>query len=72
MGLDPEGDGLFLTAVVYRDMGLYYDAADALDGLEAANDMSADMYLLKGEILSEMGHAEEARAAFDKADAMMR
>lgn len=72
MGLDPHGDGLFLTAVVYRDLGLYYDASDALDGLEAGNDMSADMYLLKGEILTALGHAEAARAAFDKADAMMR
>ena len=24
-------DGLFLTVVAYRDMGLFYDAADALD-----------------------------------------
>jgi predicted RNA polymerase sigma factor len=34
--------------------------------------MSADMYMLKGEILNTLGHEAEARAAFDKADALMR
>ncbi|MGD8280806.1 MAG: hypothetical protein PVF69_06595, partial [Gemmatimonadota bacterium] len=29
-GLDPERDGLFLTVVAYRDMGLFYAARDAL------------------------------------------
>lgn len=72
MGLDPMADGLFLTAVVFRDLELYYDAADALQQLEKAGDMSADLYLLKGEILNVLGHEEEARKAFDKADALMR
>lgn len=72
MGLDPMGDGLFLTAVVFRDLELYYDAARALDAVEKAGDMSADLYLLKGEILNVLGHEEEARKAFDKADALMR
>lgn len=72
MGLDPMGDGLFLTAVVFRDLELYYDAARALEGVEKAGDMSADLYLLKGEIMNTLGHEEEARKAFDKADALMR
>jgi hypothetical protein len=72
MGLDPMGDGLFLTAVIFRDLELYYDAASALENLEATGDMSADLYLLKGEILNVLGREEEARKAFDKADAMMR
>ncbi|MHB1191755.1 MAG: hypothetical protein ACYC6F_01815 [Longimicrobiales bacterium] len=72
MGLDPMGDGIFLTAVIFRDLGLYYDADVALRDLEKAGDMSADLYLLKGEILNVLGHEEEARKAFDKADAMMR
>jgi hypothetical protein len=72
MGLDPMGDGLFLTAVILRDLELYYDAAEALEGVEKAGDMSADLYLLKGEILNVLGHEEEARKAFDKADALMR
>lgn len=48
MGLDPRGDGRLLSVVVFTDLGLYYDAADAL------------------------GHLDEARAAFDRADALLR
>ena len=72
MGLDPMGDGLFLTAVIFRDLGLFYEADQALKNLEKIGEMSADLYLLKGEILNVLGHEEEARKAFDKADAMMR
>jgi hypothetical protein len=72
MGLDPMGDGLFLTAVIFRDLGLFYDADLALKNLEKTGELSADLYLLKGEILNVLGHEEEARKAFDKADAMMR
>ncbi len=68
MGLDPEGDGLFLTAMILRDMNLFYDAAAAIDKVEASGDMSADLYLLKGEILNQLGRGEEATAAFDEAD----
>ena len=35
-GLDPAGDGLFLTVVAYRDMELFYDARDALEGSGSA------------------------------------
>jgi hypothetical protein len=72
MGLDPMGDGLFLTAVIFRDLGLFYDASSALTSVEAGGEMSADLYMLKGEILNVLGHEEEARKAFDKADSMMR
>jgi hypothetical protein len=72
-GLDPAGDGLFLTAVAYRDLGLFYEARNALDGIEqGGSPLSADLYMLKGEILSELGHEEAARAAFDRAGSRMR
>lgn len=57
---------------MFRDLGLYYDAGDAIVDIEGQGDMSADMYMLKGEILNTLGHEAEARAAFDKADALMR
>ena len=71
-GLDPMTDGLFLTVVAYSDMGLFYDAREALESVERQASLSADLYLLKGEILTELGHEEAARAAFDKADELMR
>ncbi|MBT8487234.1 MAG: tetratricopeptide repeat protein [Gemmatimonadetes bacterium] len=71
-GLDPRGDGLFLTVVAYRDLGLFYDAYRALEEVEREAMLSAELYLLKGEILAELGHEAEARAAFDKADELMR
>jgi len=70
-GLDPATDGLFLTVVAYRDMGLYYDARDALEAVERDASLSWELYRLKGEILAELGHEEEARAAFDRADELM-
>ncbi len=69
-GLDPRGDGLFLTVVAYRDMGLFYDARQAMEEVEAAGPLSWELYKLKGEILAELGHEVEARAAFDTADAL--
>ena len=71
-GLDPMTDGLFLTVVAYRDLELFYDARDALESVEREASLSADLYLLKGEILSELGHEAAARKAFDKADELMR
>lgn len=69
-GLDPRGDGLFLTVVAYRDMGLFYEARDALAQVEAGGPLSWELYKLKGEILAELGHEEDAREAFDRADAL--
>ncbi|GMR11890.1 MAG: hypothetical protein BMS9Abin29_0075 [Gemmatimonadota bacterium] len=72
-GLDPLTDGLFLTAVIYRDADLLYEAEDALSELEAGGaPLSASIYLLRGEILDALGHIDQARMAFDKADEIMR
>jgi hypothetical protein len=71
-GLDPTGDGLFLTVVAYRDMRLFYEAREALDRVEAQAGLSWELYRLKGDILAELGHESEARAAFDRADELMR
>jgi hypothetical protein len=70
-GLDPRGDGLLLTVVAYRDLGLFYEARRALDEVEAGGPLGWELYRLKGEILAELGHEEEARAAFDRADALV-
>jgi hypothetical protein len=69
-GLDPRGDGLLLTLVAYRDMELFYEAERALGEVEAGGPLSWELYRLKGEILAEIGREEEARAAFDRADAL--
>jgi hypothetical protein len=69
-GLDPRGDGLLLTVVAFREMGLFYEAREALADVETAGPLSWELYKLKGEILAELGHEEEARAAFDRADAL--
>lgn len=70
-GLDPAGDGAFMAAVLFRNAGLYYAAEGALSYLERSGaPMSADAYLMKGEILATLGKLEGARAAFDRADAM--
>lgn len=71
-GLDPHAEGLFLTVVAYRDMELFYDARDALTQVEREAELSPDMYMLMGEILTELGHEESARDAFDRADELMR
>jgi tetratricopeptide (TPR) repeat protein len=71
-GLDPRTDGLFLTVVAYRDMGLYYEAGEALDAVERDGPLGWELYRLKGEILAELGREAEAREAFDKADELMR
>ncbi len=70
-GFDPASDGLFLTATVYTDLKLYYDARAALEAVEKQGAMNADAYMLKGEVLNELGHADQARKAFDQADRMM-
>jgi hypothetical protein len=73
MGLDPKGDGQLLAVVVFTDMGLYYDAADAIGRMETSGDrLSWDLYLLKGQVLDALGRLDEARAAFDRADALLR
>lgn len=72
-GLDPATDGLFLTAVIYRDSELLYDAAEAIQSLDASGArLSPSVYLLLGEILDALGDATGAATAFDKADEMLR
>jgi len=46
---------------VLRDLELFYDADQAIDDLEGQGDMSADLYMLKGEILNTLGRETEAR-----------
>lgn len=70
LGLDPWGDGALLTVTVFADFGLYYEAAAALEALEAGGSMSAELYLLKGEVLDALGDLDGARTAFDRADRM--
>ncbi len=71
-GLDPKTDGLFLTVVAYRDTGLFYEARQALEAVESEGGLTWELYKLKGEILAELGHEAEARAAFDRADELRR
>jgi len=70
-GVDPEGDGLFLVAMLSADLGLFHDALAALEKLtaatsEAGRDPSVD--LLHALVLERLGRVEEARAAFDRAE----
>jgi hypothetical protein len=70
-GLDPEGDGAFMAAVIYREAGLYYDAAHSLEFLEEIGQpLGVNAFLLKGEIMDALGDLEAAREAFDQADRM--
>ncbi len=71
VGLDPEGDGAFMAAVIYREAGLYYDAAMALGFLEdAGQPLGVEALLLKGEVMDALGDLEAAQEAFDEADRM--
>lgn len=68
-GVDPSADGLFVTALWYRDTGLYYEAHRALTGLAAAGGTGRTVYLLHGEVLDRIGDLEAASRAFRAADA---
>lgn len=64
-GLDPETDGLFLTALAYRDAGLYYDARRALDKLAATGaGLGVDYHQLRGEVLDHLGELQAAAVEF--------
>jgi hypothetical protein len=68
-GIDPLGDGLFLTALAYRDAGLMYDASRMLDRLENGGAASGrEFYLLRGEVLDALGDLDGAAKAFASAD----
>ena len=70
-GLDPSGAGALMAAAVFREVGLFYDASATLAGIDEG-ELSADVFLLKGEILDALGDLEGAGAAFDRADRLMR
>jgi len=72
LGFDTGDDGRLLAAVVLADLGLYYDAARALDAIEEAGPLGPDVLMLKGEVLDELGRVEEAQEAFDRADRALR
>lgn len=69
-GVDPAGDGLFLTALWYRDADLAYEAERALARL-AANGAGAGrtFHLLHGAVLDRIGDLDRAADAFRAADA---
>lgn len=68
-GVDPFGDGLFLTALAYRDAGLMYDAGRMLDRLAAGGAKGRTYYLLRGEVYDALGDLDAAAKAFASADA---
>lgn len=64
-GVDPDGDGLFLKALLLRDAGYLYEAVDALSRMEAAGqERGSAVHLLRGEILDALGDLDGAAAAF--------
>ncbi len=71
MGLDPEGDGLFLAAVIYRDAGFFYDAQAALDRLTATGAATGrDFHLLRASVYDALGQLDRAQDDFRTADAI--
>lgn len=68
-GIDPLGDGLFLTTLAYRDAGLMYDAGRLLDRLESNGVKGRAYYLLRGEVFDALGDLDAAARAFASADA---
>ena len=67
-GIDPLGDGVFLTALAYRDAGLMYDASRLLDRMEASGVKGKSYYLLRGEVFDALGNLDAAAKAFASAD----
>lgn len=68
-GIDPLGDGLFLTALAYRDAGLMYEASQLLERLETSGAPAGrEFYLLRGEVFDALGDLEGAAQAFASAD----
>lgn len=68
-GVDPMGDGLFLTALWYRDAGLFYEADRALARMAADGTGGGRIFhLLRGEVWDRLGELERASEAFQAAD----
>lgn len=71
-GFDLDDDGQLLNVLAHTDFGYLYDALSVIQSIESAgSQLSADLLLLKGELLDEMGRLDEAQAAFDAADRAM-
>jgi hypothetical protein len=67
-GIDPLGDGLFLTALAYRDAGLMYEASNMLDRLGKNGASGRAYHLLRGEVLDALGDLDSAAKSFAFAD----
>ena len=68
-GIDPATDGLFLTALAYRDAGLYYEAYGAIKEIEEeGNGNGRAFFMLKGEVLDALGKVDAAAEAFEMAE----
>lgn len=64
-GIDPAEDGLFLTALAYRDAGLYYEARRAIRRIEEqGNGSGRSFFMLKGDVLDALGEIGAAEEAF--------
>jgi hypothetical protein len=68
-GINPATDGLFLSALAYRNAGLFYDAKRALERLPTAAAQGKPYHQLKGEVLDALGDLEGAAREFSQADA---
>jgi|GEM_PF-896306 len=68
-GVDPQSDGLFLTALTYRDAGLFYEAERALQQLAGNGAAGRTFHLLRGEVLDAIGYVDAAAEHFAAADA---
>jgi hypothetical protein len=68
-GVDPASDGLFVLALAYRDAGLFYEAARAVDKLAAAGaGKGRTFFFLRGEVLDAIGDIDGASRSFAAAD----
>lgn len=66
-GVDPQGDGLLVAAMVYADLGLLHDAAEALARLAAETDAAGRdplVDLLHAQVLERLGRIDEAVAVY--------
>lgn len=71
-GIDPAEDGLFLTALAYRDAGLYYEAERAVARIEEqGNGSGRAFFMLKGDVLDALGQLTAAEESFRLAEAGM-
>lgn len=68
-GMNPDTEGLFLTALAYRDAGLFYEAKKALDRMEAEGVAAGRSYhMLRGEVYNALGELGRAEQAFARAE----